>query len=226
MKKKITAIEVMQLLDKEQNATKKEQMEAYMRHQFPFLGIQTPQRRALTKPFLYQYKTNDPIDWEAVMMLWNHPYREYQYVACDLLRRQKRRLCFADIEKLKILALNKSWWDTVDVIDVLIGEIGLNDPRVENVMLQWSQADSIWLRRIAIDHQRLYKEKTNKALLTQIIANNFHTDEFFINKAIGWSLREYSKTNPQFVQQFVADHQKELSALSYRESLKYIKKRD
>lgn len=223
MSKNISVMDVIQLLETHHNVHKKEQMEAYMRHQFSFLGIQTPQRRTLTKPFLNQYKPKEAIDWDVIITLWNNPYRECQYVACDLLRRQKKSLCFNDIDALKELALTKSWWDTVDVIDILIGEIGLNDARIADLMLEWSQSDSIWLRRIAIDHQRLYKEKTKEDILVKIISNNFNTEEFFINKAIGWSLREYSKTNPKFVERFVLEHQHQLSPLSYREALKRIK---
>ena len=85
-------------------------------------------------------------------------------------------------------------------------------------MLEWSKNEDIWLRRLAIDHQIGRKDKTNTELLTAIILNNLGSDEFFINKAIGWSLRKYAKTNQQWVRQFLADYQHQLSALSYREA--------
>ena len=80
----------------------------------------------------------------------------------------------------------------------------------------------MWLRRLAIDHQIGRKDKTNAELLAAIILNNLVSDEFFINKAIGWSLREYAKTNPQWVRQFLADYQHQLSSLSYREVSKHL----
>ena len=85
-------------------------------------------------------------------------------------------------------------------------------------MLDWSKNEDIWLRRLVIDHQIGRKDKTNTELLATIILNNLGSDEFFINKAIGWSLREYAKTNPQLVRQFLADYQHQLSQLSYREA--------
>jgi 3-methyladenine DNA glycosylase AlkD len=89
-------------------------------------------------------------------------------------------------------------------------------------MLAWSVDDNIWLRRIAIDHQLLRKEKTDTALLEAIIENNFGQKEFFINKAIGWSLRDYSKTNPEWVRAFVEKYRDKLAPLSIKEASKYI----
>ena len=89
-------------------------------------------------------------------------------------------------------------------------------------MLKWSESDDMWLRRIAIDHQLCRKEKTDAALLKKILINNLGSDEFFINKAIGWSLRDYSKTNPQWVREFLQEHKESLSTLSIREGSKYI----
>jgi len=89
-------------------------------------------------------------------------------------------------------------------------------------MLKWSTDDDIWLRRIAIDHQNGRKDKTNTVLLEKILINNLGTDEFFINKAIGWSLREYSKTNPEWVRAFVDKNRNKMSNLSIREASKYL----
>ena len=69
-------------------------------------------------------------------------------------------------------------------------------------MLDWSKDDDFWIRRIAIDHQLCRREKTNTELLEKIIVNNFGSNEFFINKTIGWALRDYSKTNPLWVKEF------------------------
>lgn len=107
-----------------------------------------------------------------------------------------------DVPKLKRLALSKSWWDTIDALDKIIGKIALDYPAVTETLLEWSVANNIWLRRIAIDHQRDRKEKTDADLLERIIVNNLGDTEFFINKAIGWSLRDYSKVNPDWVDIF------------------------
>ena len=89
-------------------------------------------------------------------------------------------------------------------------------------MLDWSTDDNFWLRRVAIDHQLLRKEKTKTDLLEKILVNNLHQTEFFINKAMGWSLRDYSKTNPDWVRDFIARNREGLSNLTIREASKYI----
>ena len=105
----------------------------------------------------------------------------------------------------------------------MIGNIGLRDARVDALMLEWSADEDFWVRRIAIDHQLLRKEKTNTMLLERIIVNNLGSDEFFINKAIGWSLRDYSKTDPEWVRAFLEKYGKEMDKLSIREAGKYIR---
>lgn len=112
--------------------------------------------------------------------------------------------------------------DTIDFLDRVIGEIGLRDNRVNEVMLTWSKDDDFWIRRVAIDHQLCRKEKTNTELLEKILVNNFGSDEFFINKAIGWALRDYSKTNPEWVRKFINKYKDKMNSLSIKEGSKYI----
>jgi mutator protein MutT len=197
-------------------------MAAYMRNMFPFLGIKTPRRKALEKPFLKAASKNGDIDWELVYDCWTQPEREFQYLAEDYLGVKKERLVSADLEHIKRLALTKSWWDTVDSLDLLAGSIALKYPEMSDTLLEWSVDDNFWLRRLAIDHQLLRKEKTDVALLARIIENNLGSDEFFINKAIGWSLRDYSKTNPRWVRDFIAAHKDKMAQLSIREAGKYL----
>ena len=134
----------------------------------------------------------------------------------------KSKLTPDDIPNLRRLITEKSWWDTVDGLDVIVGDIALRCTEVNEILLQWSACDNIWLRRTAIDHQLLRKDKTDPVLLERILVNNFGQNEFFINKAIGWSLREYSKTNPDWVRGFIARHKEKLSPLSIKEASKYI----
>ena len=105
---------------------------------------------------------------------------------------------------------------------MIIGGIALKYPKVNDIILQWSTDENIWLRRIAIDHQLLRKEKTNTELLEKIIENNFGQTEFFINKAIGWALRDYSKTNPKWVRDFIEKNKDKMAKLSIKEGSKYI----
>jgi 3-methyladenine DNA glycosylase AlkD len=116
----------------------------------------------------------------------------------------------------------KQWWDTIDGLDRIIGGIAFVDARVNNLMLQWSTDDDFWIRRVAIDHQIGRRDKTNEVLFEAILVNNFGSKEFFINKAIGWSLRDYSKTNPKWVNQFIEKYGDRMSSLSIREASKYL----
>lgn len=203
------------------NPEKAVSMSAYMRNQFPFLGIQTPERRRLSRDFLKTVSKTE-VDWGFIFKCWQQPEREFQYLAMDYLAKRKPLLTACDVPNLRELILRKSWWDTIDGLDVIIGDIALRYPEVNDTLLKWSLDENFWLRRIAIDHQLARKEKTDTRLLEQIIVNNLGQTEFFINKAIGWSLRNYSKTNPDWVRAFIDRHGSKMAALSIREASKYV----
>jgi len=169
-----------------------------------------------------QQETANGIDWQFVFECWNKPEREYQYLALDYLTAVKAKLTPSDIPNLKKLIEIKSWWDSVDCLDSIVGDIALRHSEVNKTLLEWSTHPNFWLRRAAIDHQLGRKDKTDAPLLKKIIINNLGQTEFFINKAIGWSLREYSKTNPAWVRAFIAEYKDRLSPLSVREGSKYI----
>ena len=197
-------------------------MSAYMRDQFQFLGVATPQRKEITKHLYREAKKELAIDWRFVNDCWECPYREFKYVAIGYLSVLKKLLTPMDLLNLKKLAKKDSWWDTIDGLDRLVGEITFNYPSMKPMIVEWSTDEDFWLRRIAIDHQLLRKEKTDTELLEKIIIVNLHQKEFFINKAIGWSLRDYSKVNPAWVRMFIERHREGLSALSIREASKYL----
>ena len=134
----------------------------------------------------------------------------------------KDKLTIDDIPNLKQLILKKSWWDTIDNLDMTIGALALKDSNVNKILLEWSLDENIWLRRIAIDHQLLRKEKTDIELLEKILKNNLEQTEFFINKAIGWALRDYSKTNPEWVKTFIEKNRENMAKLSIKEASKYL----
>lgn len=197
-------------------------MKAYMRDKFEFLGVKTPERKKACKGFYNNVKKDNYVDWEFVNSCWENKYREMQYVAVGYLAIKQNLLNPLDVDKLKRLAQTKSWWDTIDGLDRIVGNIALSYPEVNNTLLKWSVDEDFWLRRIAIDHQLTRKDKTNTELLEEIIKNNFGQKEFFINKAIGWSLREYSKTNPNWVRNFIEKHKDKMASLSIKEASKYI----
>ncbi|WP_353956711.1 DNA alkylation repair protein [Allocoprobacillus halotolerans] len=167
-------------------------------------------------------KKNKQIDWEFLNLCYQDEHREFQYLVGDYLQTMKAFLKYEDIAYIQKYVQTKQWWDSVDFLDRIIGDIGLHDQRVNELMLDWSKSNDIWMRRIAIDHQLCRKDKTNIQLLEKILVNNLGSDEFFINKAIGWALRDYSKINPQWVQSFIERHQDQMSSLSIKEGSKYI----
>lgn len=201
------------------DAQKAEKMAAYMKNHFQFLGIPAPERRAVQKTFLGK-EPKHSVDWDFVAKCWESPYRELQYVAMDYLR--KKSLKDTDIPTLKSLVITKSWWDSVDNLAPIIGKIVMENPYLNELMREWSVEENFWLRRVTIIHQLLRKDKVNTELLSEIIINNFGSKEFFINKAIGWALRDYAKTNPQWVKVFLAEHQHKMANLSIREAQKYL----
>ncbi len=196
-------------------------MAAYMKNRFDFIGIAKPQVKCICKP-LFQGAAKAAVDWDFVRQCWANPHRELQYCALEYLRAVQKNLTPQDIPHLQALITDKSWWDTSDVLDRIVGGIALRHPEVNATLLNWSQSDNIWLRRVAIDHQLLRKEQTDTALLEQIVCNNLGQTEFFINKAIGWALRDYSKTNPQWVRRFIEQHRSRMAKLSVREASKYL----
>ena len=204
------------------NEEQAQKMSKYMLNKFEYIGIKTPERRKIFKNFFKEYKNEEKIDWEFVNKCWENEYREFQYVGADYLKNMKDKLTIDDIPKFKRLILEKSWWDTIDNLDMTIGALALKDSNVNKILLEWSLDENIWLRRIAIDHQLLRKDKTNTELLSKILKNNLGQTEFFINKAIGWALRDYSKTNPEWVRNFIEENRENMAKLSIKEASKYL----
>ena len=204
------------------NEEQAQKMSKYMLNKFEYIGIKTPERRKIFKNFFKEYKNEEKIDWEFVNKCWENKHREFQYIAADYLKNMKDKLTIDDIPKFKRLILEKSWWDTIDNLDMTIGALALKDSNVNKILLEWSLDENIWLKRIAIDHQLLRKEKTNTELLEKILKNNLGQTEFFINKAIGWALRDYSKISPEWVKNFIEKNKENMAKLSIKEASKYL----
>ena len=198
------------------------QMESYMRNKFKFYGLKTPERRKSYHDLITLEKANKKIDWKFLDQAWVDEHREAQYFVCDYLIALEKYLKFEDIDHIFNYVKSKQWWDTIDSLIKPIGNIGLRDDRVSDLMLVWSKDDDFWVRRVAIEHQLLRKDKMNVELLNAILENNLGNSEFFINKAIGWALRDYSKTNPDWVKNFISKHHTEMATLSIKEGSKYL----
>lgn len=197
-----------------------------MRGQFEFFGIQSSPRREALKP-LFSKDELPSIERipEIVDELWLLPQREYQLVAIDLLIKRKGQLSPEILPMLEQWITNKPWWDTVDMLATNItGAIYLNHPKqTAEFIHKWRKSDSIWLRRTAILYQLKFKDKTDVGLLFSVILENKTDKEFFIQKAIGWALREYSKTNAVAVTSFI--EAQSIEGLAKREGLKWLKSR-
>lgn len=214
--------EIKKIFEQNKNEEKAVCMAKYMRNLFKFYGLPTPERKKVYKDFLKEERKKGVPDWDFLNKCYGDEHREFQYLVCDYLTALNDYLDFSDIKNIENYIKSKQWWDTIDFLDRVIGNIGLKDKRVDALMLKWSKDDDFWLRRTAIDHQLCRKEKTNTLLLEQIIKNNLGSNEFFINKAIGWSLRDYSKTDPEWVRAFINKYKDAMNSLSIREASKYI----
>ena len=129
-----------------------------------------------------------------------------------------------DISRLKYLIVTKSWWDTVDLLAKVVGSLVIRIEGYDQIMLEWSKDSNIWLKRVAILYQLSLKEKVDKQVLERILVNNLGDSEFFINKAIGWALRDYSKFDPEWVREFIEKNKNGMANLSIREASKYLDK--
>jgi 3-methyladenine DNA glycosylase AlkD len=198
-------------------------MKAYMRNQFEYLGIKTPEQRQLLKGFVAEYGLPALDDLAPILLdLWALPEREFQYAALGLLGRFEDKLPAEFIDTIEALLTIKSWWDTVDSLaGNTVGVHFKRFPAVRDATLErWRISDDFWLRRTCILFQLGYKSETDFDLLKDIIRENLGSKEFFINKAIGWALRQYTRVDPEGVRTFVAETP--LAPLSAREALKWL----
>jgi 3-methyladenine DNA glycosylase AlkD len=200
------------------------QMAAYMRDQFPFLGIPGPAQRTLTREVLSGLGRPREEDLAAVALAcWERAQREYQYFACGWLRRHARACGPGFIDLARHLIVTRSWWDTVDTLAAhLVGTLVAQHPELVATTDAWLTDDDRWLVRAALLHQLTCKEATDAKRLFRYCAQQAGHPDFFVRKAIGWALREYAKTDPGSVRTFVATHQTRMAALSVRVALKNL----
>lgn len=193
-------------------------MESYMRNQFPFLGIKTPRRRELIRDFL---KEGGEFTLEDAEYLYSLPEREFKYAALHLLVRFEKNLTAKDLDRLLAMAMTEPWWDTIDTFaPSIFGPMALRETSVKERMRSLIYEEDKWLKRISILFQLKYKDRMDEEFLREAIVHNRGTKEFFVDKAIGWVLREYAKTSEDFVRGFL--QMEGLSALSRREGGKHL----
>lgn len=209
----------------EQNAdpTQAASMKKYMRDQFEYLGIKSPQFKALMQEHVAKNGLPPVTDLDVILReLWSLPQREFQYAATSFLSRFAKDLPAKIIKTIEYMLVTRSWWDTVDTISG--GALGVHFRRFpeirEKYLAKWRASENFWLRRATILFQLNYKKETDFDLLCEIIRENLNSKEFFINKAIGWSLRQYARVDPNAVKKFVKSTP--LHPLSRREAMKHL----
>lgn len=206
-----------------ENAEQAEQMAAYMKGLFPFKGIKAPQRTEIQKQWFPIFKAANVDFWQLMNALWELPEREYQFVGVDLMKKRPAKAFeIDDWKQLEYFITTKSWWDTVDLIaSNYLGKYLQRFPeKREEVIHRWRNGDNMWLQRSCLLFQLKYKEKTDFELLTDLILQFKPNNEFFIQKAIGWTLRQHSKFHPEQVREFVASSG--IEGLALREASKYL----
>lgn len=202
-----------------------EGMSAYMRDQFSFYGLQAAARRKTLRKYMRLENRPDYEKLEiAVKKLWQLPEREFQYFAQELILKYQKEYTEEIINLFEYMLTNKSWWDTVDhIAKKLVGEyFKLFPQKRDEKIKEWLASDNIWLQRTSLLFQLGYKKEIDAQFLFDVIDKLKDVDEFFIQKAIGWSLRAYSKTEPTAVIKFVKSQN--LSALAEREALKVVRR--
>lgn len=228
MKIYIHRMDVNQLsteLKKAGRSERAKQMERYMKDRFPFLGVQSAERKRILRDHLRANGLPADDQWKPIIQTcWNHSEREMHYCAMEAAECCKQYWDEHTPELFEWMVLHKPWWDTIDLIaSRLVGPFFIEFPELKkNWLPRWIEHESMWLNRTAILFQLKYKDNTDLQWLERAILPHISSSEFFHQKAIGWILREYGKTDPNWVQNFVNSHP--LKPLSRREALRIINK--
>ncbi|MDZ7607904.1 MAG: DNA alkylation repair protein [Cyclobacteriaceae bacterium] len=197
-------------------------MANYMKNKFAFRGIKSAERKSITKPFLERSAIPSRNEVTVIVdELWDQPWREVHYFALELLQKYSKKPEIEWIGFYEKLITRNSWWDTVDGIAAWqVGDYFKLYPRqIPSVIDSWMNSQNIWLQRTCLIFQLRYGKTTDFELLTSCILRLAGSREFFIQKAIGWSLRQYYRVEPEIVFNFVRSHS--LPNLSVREALKH-----
>ncbi len=198
---------------------------AYMRNKSEFYGLPSPLRRDLLKSFIAKAGLPDKHQFEEMVhFAWEQPQREWQYIAMELVGKSVKNADQNLIDLSEWMITNKSWWDTVDyVAPNIAGALFNRYPEIRMQYIEnWMKSGNLWLLRSCLIHQLRYNKTADRALLFNLCERLAPHPDFFIRKAIGWSLRQYSKAYPEAVTDFVNTHQ--ISNLSRKEALKVINK--
>lgn len=211
-------------LRKAANPQKAREMQAYMKTDQPFYGVPARERRHIFRAAVKKHPINSRQQYEQVILeLWQGTHREEMYQALEVAERYKSYRDAASLLLYERLIETSPNWDTLDwIAGKLVSQLVLSNRRLEDRLIEWSESPNLWVRRAALLAHLRHREQTNTALLSDTILKLAHEKDFFIRKAIGWVLRDYSYANPQWVKRFVENYADRLSALIRREALKRI----
>ena len=202
-------------------------MQRYMKSSMPYLGVPTPPLRRTCRAVFARHPLDGLDEWrDAILTLWRRAtHREHRYAAIELAS-DRRYAAFQTgraIPMYEEMIVDGAWWDYVDAIAHRLGDVLRREPaRTAARMRGWARSGNLWKRRTAIICQLGFKSDTDLALLTDCIEPSFGSGEFFLQKAIGWALRDLAWSDPKLVENWVQRHQGTLSPLSRREALKNI----
>jgi 3-methyladenine DNA glycosylase AlkD len=212
-------------LAKRADADKAAGMAAYMKTDMPFYGVQKKGRTEVFRIIKREIPIGDNATYRAAIeALWEQPHREEKYLAIGLAKTHTDFLTFANIDLYRRLIVEGAWWDFVDEVAInCVGMVYLNErQRTEATIESWIDDDVMWLRRTSLIAPIKHKAATDYRMLFDHCLRRAHEKEFFIRKAIGWTLREYAKTEPERVRSFLLKHRGEWSGLSFREASKHL----
>ncbi|MEQ1876684.1 MAG: DNA alkylation repair protein [Bdellovibrionia bacterium] len=203
-------------------------MQAYMKSIMPYYGVQSPYFKALCREIWPELIYRSKAEWTRdVRLVWDQAkFREERYGALALCA-HKMSLPFQDVEAMKLyeyLIVSGQWWDFVDdIASHRVGYILESEPTaMKKMMLKWSRDENMWKRRTSIICQLGFKADTDLKLLYACIEPSLGSKEFFLQKAIGWALRQYAWTDAKEIKKFVKKNQERLAPLSRREALKNV----
>lgn len=203
------------------------QMQRYLKTTMPFYGVKSPILNTIVNDVNNLHLISNQEEYNSVIMdIWNLSHREEKYISIKLARKWKKYITLEALTVYEKMIREGQWWDFIDPISQgLIGILLMNNRfKMNKILDKWIKDENLWIRRSAILAHLKHKENTDYKKLFEYCLKCAHEKEFFIQKAIGWVLREFSKTEPEIVYAFIQDNDRVLSNLSKREGMKYIKK--
>jgi len=217
---------VVDTLTEAGDPTRAEQQRAYMKHKFEYCGLGAPQWMAIAKEIFATHGMYTGKSLEKYLMLsLDQDYREVHYVAIEMMQRMLAHQSKSWIRVLEKCITTQSWWDSVDWLAKLTGIHFRRFPELQHeYAYKWIASENMWLQRVAVIHQLLFKQATDEKLLFDLMSRVADSKEFFLRKACGWALRQHAKIYPDHVRSYLKKHT--FSGLTVREAMKHLERKE